>query len=101
MYRVHESPLDAELVVHHLQHHRDAVGGTGGVGDDVVGGGQGVVVHAHHHRALDGGVVGRTAEDDPPHTVAQVALQQTAGLEASARVDDDAHAAFAPRNLFR
>ena len=59
--RGHEAMVDADGVVDHEGHRRQAVGGAGGVGDDdAVGGLQLVVVDAIDHRKV---FVGRRGRD--------------------------------------
>lgn len=57
----HQAAFDAQLAVQHLGHGRQAVGGAGGVGDDLVRLAQQVVVDAIDHGGI--GAFGRGRDD--------------------------------------
>ena len=89
----HQAALDAEGVVEHLGNGRQAVGGAGGVGDDVLAG-VGLVVHAvDEHR---GGILGGGGHDDLLGAGLDVLAGGLVGEEEAGGLDDDVGADFIP-----
>ena len=96
--RGHDPALDADGVVEHLGHRCEAVGGAGGVGDDVVRGRVvSVVVDAEHDGQVF--VLGRGGDDDLGGTVVQVSAGPVGVGEDAGGFDDDFDAVVAPGNL--
>src|ERR1700693_2005298 len=91
----HEAGLDAERVVEHLGDGRQAVGGAGGVGDDVVRGG---VVHRVVDTDADREVLVLRGGGD--HHLArsgfEVSPRALRVAEETGRLDDDVHAEISP-----
>ena len=96
--RGHRSLLDAELVVQHLHHRRQAVGGAGGVGNDVV---LGRIVHVVVHAQHDGDVfvLRRRGDDDLFHRAAQVLAGVLGVGEPAGGFDHDLRAHRIPVEL--
>ena len=87
--RGHHSLPEAELLVEHLDHRSETVGGAGGVREDVVGVGPvAVLVHAHH----DGQVLAlrRGGDDHLAGAGGEVLSGVLAGGEDAGGLDDDA-----------
>ena len=93
--RGHRALFDAELLVQDLHNGRQAVGGAGGIRNDVVLGGiVGGIVHAEHDG--DVFVLRRSGDDDLLHRTAQV-LGGILGIgEAAGGFDDDLRADAGP-----
>ncbi|MNY11394.1 hypothetical protein D3C86_1444220 [compost metagenome] len=95
MHRGHHGVDDAEVLVEDLGHRREAVGGAGGVRDDVVlGGVVGLVVDAQD----DGDVLalGRSRDDDLLGAGVEVGLGLGGVGEDAGRLDDDLGAELLP-----
>ena len=94
----HQAAHDADVLVQHLGHRREAVGGAGGVRDDGVRGPQHVVVDAVDHRRVDV-VAARRRDDDLLRAAREVrAGLRLAGEEAGA-LEDEVDAESAPGQL--
>lgn len=89
----HEAALDAEGVVEHLGDGRQAVGGAGGVGDDVLAVVGGVVHAVDEHR---GGVLGGGGHDDLLGAGFDVLAGGLVGKEEAGGLNDDIGTHFAP-----
>ncbi len=99
VHRRHIAVLDADRLVQHLRHRGEAIGGAGGIGDDVVLLGELVVVDAEHH-----GEVGAGARRGDQHALGaggQVLRRALAVGEAAGAFHDDIDAEVAPGKLFR
>ena len=72
MDRGHEAMLDADSLVQHPGHRREAIGGAGGVGDDEVILRQLLVVHAEDDREI--GVIARGGDQHPLGARVQMGL---------------------------
>ena len=98
--RGHQALADAEGVVQHLGHRRDAVRRAGRVGDDVVLRGVVlVVVDAHHDRDVLAG--GRRRDNDLPGAAGQMLGRVGSLREPAGRLDHHIHAEVAPRQRGR
>src|SRR5699024_5349354 len=96
----HQATHDADLVVEGLGQRREAVGGAGGVGDDVVlGRVVGVVVDTHDERGVL--VLGRGGDDDLLGARVQVRLGLGGVGEDPGGLDDDVGAELTPGQLGR
>jgi hypothetical protein len=89
----HQAALDAPLVVQHLGHRGQAVGGAAGVGDDGLAG-VGLVVHAVDEHG--GVVLGRRGEDDLFGAGVQVLLGRDLVQEQAGGLDHDVGTDFVP-----
>ena len=76
----HESPHNAEVVIDDLGQRSQAVGGAGGVADDLEGVAILLTVHTHHRH---GGISRRGREDDPLHPTCQVSSSLHGGGDPS------------------
>ncbi len=97
--RGHEAVLDADRVVEHLGDRREAVGGAGGVGDDLVVLGQLVVVDA-----VDDGEVGAVGRRRDQHALGaggQMRRGLVLGGEDAGAFERDVDAEVLPRQLRR
>ena len=78
---------DAEVLVDHLDHRSQAIGGTGGSGNDaVLGWIEQLLVDTHHHVQCAFLLHGR-ADHNPLHALIQVSLQYRHGLHLAAGFD--------------
>ena len=93
-----QARLDAPAVVEHLGDRREAVGGAGGVGDDVVLG-RVVLVLVHAEHDGDVLVLGGRRDDDLLHGVVQMRLRLGGVGEEAGALDDDLRAFLGPGNL--
>ncbi len=96
----HKTLDDAELVVDDLSQGGQAVGGAGGVGDDIHIGGVGIVVDAHN----EGGgllILGGGGDDNLLGAALQVGLALFGGGEDAGGFHHVFHAHFAPGDLLR
>ena len=92
-----DQPLaDAHRGVQHLGQRRQAVGGAGGIGDDLLVAQQ-VVVDAVHHRQV--GAVQRVREQHARRTGGQVLLGQRAFLRLAGAVHHHVHVQLLPGQL--
>ena len=97
---VHVAALDAEVLQQHLGEGSQAVGGAGGVRDDVVHLGV-VLVVVDAHDDGDVLVLGRAGNDDLLGAGIQVLLRQLAGLEDAGGLHDDVDPQLAPGQVHR
>ena len=97
---VHVAALDAEVLQQHLGEGSQAVGGAGGVRDDVVHLGV-VLVVVDAHDDGDVLVLGRAGNDDLLGAGIQVLLRQLAGLEDAGGLYDHIHTQLAPGQVRR
>ena len=97
---VHVAALDAEVLQQHLGEGSQAVGGAGGVRDDVVHLGV-VLVVVDAHDDGDVLVLGRAGNDDLLGAGIQVLLGQLAGLEDAGGLHDDVDPQLAPGQVRR
>ena len=93
----HQALGDAEAFLQqHVHDRREAVGGAGGVGDDVVVGRiVKIVIDAHHHDQVF--ALGRGGDDDLLGASLDMALGFLGLSEQSGGLDHDIHAEFLPR----
>jgi hypothetical protein len=99
MHRRHVAVLDADGLVQNLRHGREAVGGAGGVGDDVVLLGELVVIDA-----VDDGEVGAGAGRRDEHALragGEMLGRAVALGEAPGALHHDIDAEVAPGKLLR
>ena len=93
----HHAVADAERLVEHLDHGRQAVRRAGGVGDDVVPGGVVDLVEVDAQRDGDVGLLGRRGDDHLARPGLEVLGGARAVAEVPARLDHDLGADVAPR----
>ena len=99
---VHETALDAELVVQDFSYRSEAVGGAAGVADEDGVLGQYVVVDAHNNGSVDiVGLAGGNGEDDLLGAGVDVLHHLLAFLEETGALDNDVDTEFAPRQVLR
>src|SRR4030042_5037227 len=89
----HQAALDAPVVVQHLGHRRQAVGGAGRGGHDGFAGVFGVVHAIDEHR---GGILGGSRLHHFLRAGLDVRFAGFGGQEETGAVDDDVSAHFAP-----
>ncbi len=94
--RRHHAVADAERLVEHLGHGGQAVGGAGGVGDDVVALGVVVGLEVDAERDGDVGVLGRGGDDHLARAGGEVLGGARAVAEEAAGLDDHVGAEGAP-----
>ncbi len=96
--RGHETLLDTERIVEHLDHRHEAVGRARGVRhDDVLGRVERVVVDADHERGID--AFGRGRDDNAGRTTVDVGGSGVTLGEETGRLDDDVDAEVAPGEI--
>lgn len=89
----HETLNDTELVVDDLGERSQAVGGTGGIGDDLDLGVVGLLVDTHD---VHGSISGRSRDDDLLGTTLQVSLGLLGGGEDTGGLDDVVSTSLGP-----
>ena len=97
--RRHVAVLDADRLVQHLRHRREAVGGAGGIGDDVMPLGELLVVDAEHDGEVGAGA--RRRDEHALGACGQVLGSAFAVGEAAGAFHDDVDAEIAPGELLR
>ena len=98
--RRHQALLDAEGVVEDLGERGEAVGGAGGVGDDLEVLVDDLVVHAQDDRGVQL-VLGRGAQDDAPGAGVDVLLELLLAGEEAGGLQGDLAAEGLPRQVGR
>ena len=95
MHGHHAAELEAEFLMHDLGHGSEAVGGAGGVGQNVVLGGIiHVLVHAHDHGEV--GLLGRSGNDDLLGAAFQMHAGLRSGTEDAGGFHHDIHVQILP-----
>ena len=84
VHRGHQATDDAEVVMHHLGHRRQAVGGAAGVGNHVLAGIAAVVDAHHKHRRV---VLGGGTHHHPPGTGVDVGAGGGVGKEEAGALE--------------
>ncbi len=97
MDRRHVAALDADQIVEHLGHRRQAVGGAGGIADHGVLGAQLVVIDAVDHGQI--GAVGRGRDQHPLGTGTKMTRGLLLGGEDAGAFHDDVDAQGTPGQL--
>ena len=99
MHGRHQAVTDAERLVQHLRHGRQAVGRAGGVGDDVVALGSYTSSKLTPSTTVASAVasLGRRGDDHLARACLEVLARRRARAEATRRLDHDVHAELAPR----
>jgi len=98
VYGGHQAALDAPVVVQHLGHGRQAVGGAGGCGNDGLARIGLVVDTVHEHR---GAILGRRGHDDLLGTGIDVLLAGLFGQEEAGALQHQVDVDVAPGQVRR
>ena len=99
MNRGHQAALNANLPVQCFNNRCQAVGGAGGIGNDVVFGGQHMVIHSiDNHRV---GVRRGSGNNDLACAGLEVALGLVAGGKQTCALEDHIHVVVFPGQFFR
>ena len=97
--RGHQPLLDGESPVEHIHQWRQAVGGAGGVGNDLLAIIKQAVVNAVNHHGV--GIVHRVAHQDAAGASVQVALELCVLLVATTALQHQIHRVLAPGQLIQ